>query len=42
MVQDITSAKFSEMPQSAISTGVVDYIAPTDELPENLLRTYRA
>jgi len=37
MVQDIASAKFSEMPQSAISTGVVDYIAPPDQLPEKLI-----
>ncbi|MFB3764300.1 MAG: CheR family methyltransferase [Methanotrichaceae archaeon] len=38
MAQDPTSAKYSGMPQSAIATGLVDYIAPTYELPERLLK----
>lgn len=37
MVRDIVSAKSGGMPQSAISTGVVNDIAPTDELPEKLI-----
>jgi two-component system CheB/CheR fusion protein len=37
MVQDIGSAKYNGMPQSAISTGLVDYVAPANELPEKLL-----
>jgi two-component system CheB/CheR fusion protein len=37
MVQDTSSAKYSGMPQSAISTGLADYSAPANELPEKLL-----
>ena len=37
MVQDISSAKFNGMPQSAINTGLVDYIAPASNLHEKLL-----
>ncbi|MFZ2472397.1 MAG: chemotaxis protein CheB [Methanothrix sp.] len=32
MAQDPASAKFASMPQSAIATGLVDYIAPPTEL----------
>jgi two-component system CheB/CheR fusion protein len=38
MVQDLTSAKYNGMPESAIRTGLADYIAPASELPEKLLR----
>lgn len=38
MVQDPNSAKYNGMPQSAIATGLVDYIAPAYELPDRLLK----
>lgn len=37
MVQDVGSAKYSGMPESAINTGLVDFIAPASELPTKLL-----
>ena len=37
MVQDPLSAGFSGMPQSALSTGLVDYDAPAEKLPEKLV-----
>jgi|GEM_PF-800574 len=37
MVQSPDSAKFDSMPRSAISTGLVDFVAPIDELPIQLL-----
>ena len=37
MVQDPLSAGFSGMPQSALSTGLVDFDAPADKLPEKLI-----
>jgi chemotaxis response regulator CheB len=37
MVQDVASAKYNGMPESAINTGMVDYIAPANELPVKLL-----
>lgn len=37
MVQNPSSAKFDGMPRSAISTGLVDYIANIDELPKELI-----
>jgi two-component system CheB/CheR fusion protein len=37
MVQDPETAKYDGMPRSAISTGLVDYILPPDEMPESLL-----
>ncbi|HZD43197.1 MAG TPA: CheR family methyltransferase, partial [Methanomicrobiales archaeon] len=36
MVQEPRSAEFSGMPQSAIATGLVDYIAPAGDLPRLL------
>jgi two-component system, chemotaxis family, CheB/CheR fusion protein len=36
MVQDDRSAKFDGMPRSSISTGMVDYILPPDELAKEL------
>jgi two-component system CheB/CheR fusion protein len=38
MVQDPASAKFDGMPRSAIGTGLVDYIAPAEELPAKLIQ----
>lgn len=37
MAQSPDSAKFDGMPRSAISTGQVDYIAPIDDLPKELV-----
>lgn len=37
MVQDPNSAKFSSMPLSAMDTGLVDYVAPAEELPAKLI-----
>jgi len=37
MAQDVSSAKYDGMPRSAIATGLVDYIAPAEELPAKLL-----
>lgn len=36
MVQAEDSAKFDGMPRSAISTGIVDYVLPVAQLPEEL------
>ncbi len=38
MVQDDGSAKYSGMPRSAISTGLVDYVMPVDKMPEQLIK----
>lgn len=37
LVESPDSAKFDGMPRSAISTGMVDYVAPIDDLPKELL-----
>jgi two-component system, chemotaxis family, CheB/CheR fusion protein len=37
MVQDPISAKFDGMPSSAIKTGLVDYILPPEEMPDQLM-----
>jgi two-component system, chemotaxis family, CheB/CheR fusion protein len=37
MVQDPGSTKYDGMPQSAINTGLVDFVAPANELPAKLL-----
>ena len=37
MVQDVSSAKYDGMPQSAINTGLVDFTASANELPAKLL-----
>lgn len=37
MAEDPGSAKYDAMPTSAIQTGLVDYVAPANELPEKLL-----
>ncbi len=36
-VQDPSSAKFDGMPHSAIDTGLVDVIAPAEELPDKII-----
>lgn len=36
MVQDPASARYTGMPQSAIDTGLADFVAPPDRLPEKL------
>ncbi len=38
MVQDPKSAKFDGMPRSAIKTGLVDYILPPEEMPNQLIK----
>lgn len=37
IVQDQSSAKFDDMPRSAINTGLVDYIIPPAQMPEKLI-----
>ncbi|WP_447598188.1 CheR family methyltransferase [Nitrospira sp. Nam80] len=37
MVQESRSAKYDSMPKSAFGTGLVDYVAPPDELPDKLI-----
>ena len=37
MAQEPSTAKFGSMPQSAIATGLVDYIAPAEDLPLRLI-----
>ena len=41
MVQDPVSAKYDAMPHSAISTGLVDIVAPAGELPVRLVQFVR-
>jgi len=36
MVQDISSAMYDGMPQSVINTGLADFVAPVNELPDKL------
>jgi two-component system CheB/CheR fusion protein len=37
MVQEIKTAKYDSMPKSAIGTGLVDFVAPAQELPLKLV-----
>ncbi len=37
IVQDEESAEFSGMPASAVATGLADFVAPPEEMPERLL-----
>lgn len=37
MVQDLGSAQYDAMPRSALDTGLVDYVAPADQLPGRLI-----
>ncbi|MDX2441776.1 MAG: chemotaxis protein CheB, partial [Desulfobacterales bacterium] len=38
MVQDEDSAKYDGMPRSAISTGLVDYVLPIEDMPDQLIK----
>jgi two-component system CheB/CheR fusion protein len=37
-VQDPNEAEYDGMPQSAIATGMVDFILPVGEIPDTILR----
>ena len=37
MVQDLKSAKYDGMPRSAMDTGLVDFVAPAEELPTKMI-----
>jgi len=37
MVQDPASAKYDGMPESAVKTGLTDFILPADKMPEKLI-----
>ena len=41
LVQDPNTTRYDGMPNSAIATGLVDYILPPDKMPEQLLRPIR-
>lgn len=38
MLQDPESAHYRGMPESAISTGLVDYILPVEQMPDQLIK----
>src|SRR5262249_13197976 len=38
MVQDPATAKYDRMPQSAIATGLADYVLPVEQMPEALVK----
>jgi two-component system CheB/CheR fusion protein len=38
LVQDVKTAKYDGMPESAIATGMADYVLPPDKMPEELLK----
>jgi two-component system CheB/CheR fusion protein len=38
MVQDPATAEYARMPQSAIATGLADYVLPAEKMPEALLK----
>jgi two-component system CheB/CheR fusion protein len=38
MVQDPTTAAYSRMPESAIATGLADYVLPVEQMPEALVQ----
>jgi two-component system CheB/CheR fusion protein len=38
MVQDPATADYPLMPQSAIATGLADYVLPVEEMPEALIK----
>lgn len=38
MVQTVESAQYSGMPQSAIATGLADFVLPVEKIPEQLLK----
>jgi two-component system CheB/CheR fusion protein len=37
MVQDPTTAEYDRMPQSAVATGLADYVLPVEQMPEALV-----
>ena len=41
MVQEPASAKYDGMPRSAVATGLADYVAPVEEMPEQLMAYVR-
>jgi two-component system CheB/CheR fusion protein len=41
MVQDPTTAEYERMPQSAIATGLADYVLPAELMPEALVKYVR-
>jgi two-component system CheB/CheR fusion protein len=41
MVQDPATAEYTSMPQSAIATGLVDFVLPVDQMPQALCRYIR-
>ncbi len=41
MVQDPQTARYDGMPQSAITSGLVDYILPVDKMPQQLVKYVR-
>jgi two-component system CheB/CheR fusion protein len=38
MVQDLESAQYKGMPQSALDSGAADFVLPPEEMPEQLIR----
>ena len=38
LVQDPDEAEFDEMPRSSIATGLVDFVLPTGEMPDRIVR----
>src|SRR5262249_33228572 len=38
MVQDPATAEYDRMPQSAIATGLADYVLPVGEMPDALIK----
>lgn len=38
MVQDPTTAEYPRMPESAIATGLADYVLPVEKMPEALIK----
>jgi two-component system CheB/CheR fusion protein len=41
MVQDPATAAYSRMPQSAVATGLADYVLPVEQMPEALVKYVR-
>lgn len=41
MVQDPATAKYERMPQSAIATGLADFVLPVEQMPEVLIKYVR-
>ena len=41
MVQDPATAEYERMPQSAIATGLADYVLPAEQMPEALIKYTR-